>query len=68
VTCTGTIKAAGHVRPIEFTAHVVDVSAQAITLRAEIVVDRTEFAMTWSPLGIASKVATANAVARFVRS
>jgi polyisoprenoid-binding protein YceI len=60
--------AAGHARPIEFTAHVDDASAQAITLHADVAIDRTDFAMTWSPLGIASKTATTTAVTRWVRA
>jgi polyisoprenoid-binding protein YceI len=67
LACQGTLEAAGHARPIEFTAHVEDASAQAVTLRAETVVDRTGFAMTWSPLGTASAMARATVVARFVR-
>lgn len=56
-----------HVNPIEFTARVDEASAQSATLRAETVVDRTRFAMTWSPLGMASAIARATVVARFVR-
>jgi polyisoprenoid-binding protein YceI len=67
LACQGTLEAAGHARPIEFTAHVEDASAGAVTLRAEAAVDRTGFAMTWSPLGMASAMARATVVARFVR-
>jgi polyisoprenoid-binding protein YceI len=65
--CQGTLDAAGHTEPIEFTAEVVDASLTAITLRAQLEIDRTKFSMTWSPLGMASKTATATAVVRFVR-
>ena len=68
LSVAASMAAAGHVRPIEFTAHVDDASAQAITLHADVAVDRTEFAMTWSPLGIASKTATTTAVTRWVRA
>jgi polyisoprenoid-binding protein YceI len=64
----GSLAAAGHTRPIEFTAHVEDASPQAVTLRTEVAIDRTEFHMTWSPLGIASRTATATAVTRWIRS
>src|SRR6266540_3873385 len=67
LACRGTLEAAGHVKPIEFTAHVEDASARAVTLRAEAVVDRTEFAMTWSPLGMASAMARVTVEARFAR-
>jgi polyisoprenoid-binding protein YceI len=66
--CTGTLEAAGYAEPIEFTATVDEASTQVVTLRAELVVDRSEFAMTWSPLHMASMVAKANVVARFVRA
>ncbi len=67
LACRGTLEAAGHVKPIEFTAHVEDASARAVTLRADAVVDRTEFAMTWSPLGMASAMARVTVQARFAR-
>ena len=56
-----------HVKPSEFPARVDAASAQSATLRAATVVDRTRFAMTWSPLGMASAIARATVVARFVR-
>jgi len=68
LTCQGTLEAAGHVRPIAFSVDVKEVADQAVTLRAELAIDRTEFDMTWSPLGMASKMARAIVVARFVRS
>lgn len=68
LVCQASLAAAGHTRPLEFTAHIEDASPQAVTLRTEIAVDRTEFDMTWSPLGIASRTATATAVTRWVRS
>ena len=39
----------------------------AVTLRADLVVDRTVFDMTWSPMGMAAKEAAGTVVARFVR-
>lgn len=47
--------------------YVADASAETVVLRADLVVDRTRFAMTWSPLGMASAIARATVVARFVR-
>jgi polyisoprenoid-binding protein YceI len=67
LTCRGTLETAGHSERIEFRASVDDASADAVTLRAEIAVDRTEFAMTWSPMGMAAKTALARVVARFIR-
>jgi polyisoprenoid-binding protein YceI len=67
LACQGTLEAAGHIQPVEFTAQVEDASAKSAVLRAELVVDRTGFAMTWSPLGMASAMARATVVARFTR-
>jgi len=65
--CQGVIEAAGRVQPVEFTAHVRDLTADAVVLEAELLVDRTGFAMTWSPLGLASATARGTVVARFIR-
>jgi len=67
LACQGSLEAAGHAEPVEFTAHVADASAETVVLRADLAVDRTRFAMTWSPLGMASAIARATVVARFVR-
>jgi polyisoprenoid-binding protein YceI len=66
--CQGTFEAAGHVRPVAFTAHIQEATAQAAVLTAELEVDRTQFAMTWSPLHIASMTAHGTMTARFVRA
>jgi polyisoprenoid-binding protein YceI len=67
LACEGTLEAAGHVRPLTFTAQIVAASAEAVVLTAEIAVDRTEFAMTWSPMRIASATAVGTVTARFIR-
>ncbi len=67
LACHGTLEAAGHSEPVEFTAHIREATGQVVVLDAEIVVDRTLFAMTWSPLGMAAAVARGTVVARFVR-
>jgi hypothetical protein len=41
-------------RPVTFTAHIQEATAQAAVLTAELEVDRSEFGMTWSPLHTAS--------------
>jgi polyisoprenoid-binding protein YceI len=66
--CQGTFEAAGHVRPVTFTAHIQEATAQAVILTAELELDRTEFDMTWSPLHIASATAHGTVKARFVRA
>ena len=66
--CQGTFEAAGHVGPVTFTARIQEAAAHAITLSAELELDRSEFAMTWSPLHMASMTARGIVTARFTRS
>jgi polyisoprenoid-binding protein YceI len=67
LVCRGTLEAAGHLEPIEFTAHVQDFTDRAVTMTADLVVDRLRFAMTWSPLRIAAYDAHGTVISRFVR-
>lgn len=66
--CQGTLEAAGHVRPVTFTAHIQEADAQAAVLTAEFEVDRSEFGMTWSPMRIASMTSRGTVRARFTRA
>ena len=68
LACQGTLEAAGHAEPIEFTARVDVASENTVVLHAEIEVDRTKFAMTWSPLRVAAFPARGTVAARFARS
>ena len=68
VVLAGTLEAAGTEQPVTFTGEVVDVSKDTVTLRADLVVDRSLFGMTWSPLGMAAKSAAATVTARFTRA
>ncbi len=68
VAMAGTLEAAGTRQPVTFTGEVVDASVDAVTLRADLVVDRTLFGMTWRPLGVAAKEAAATVTARFTRA
>jgi polyisoprenoid-binding protein YceI len=63
----GTLEAAGVSQPVSFTAHVIDATADTVTLRAELSVDRSRFEMTWSPLRMASMPAPGSVTARFTR-
>ena len=54
----GELEAAGAREPLSFTAEVVDASPDAVTLQAELTVDRSRFGMTWSPLRMTSMQAT----------
>ncbi len=68
IAIRGTLQAAGRSQPVSFTARAEEAGPDAVTLRAELVVDRSAFGMTWSPLGMAAKEAAGSVVARFVRS
>ncbi len=67
LTVTGTLKAAGQEQPVSFTARAEPDGERAVTLRAELTVDRTAFGMTWGPLGMTAAQATATVKARFTR-
>jgi len=64
----GELEAAGVREPLSFTAEVVDASPDAVTLKAELTVDRSRFGMTWSPLRMTSMQATGSVTARFTRA
>jgi polyisoprenoid-binding protein YceI len=67
IAMRGTLQAAGRSQPVSFTARAEQAGPDAVTLRAELVLDRTVFGMTWRPMGIAAKEAAGTVVARFVR-
>jgi polyisoprenoid-binding protein YceI len=66
--CQGTLEAAGHARPISFTAHIQEANPQAAVLTAEYWVDRSEFDMTWSPMHVSSMTSKGTVRARFTRA
>jgi polyisoprenoid-binding protein YceI len=61
------LKAAGRVLLLEPRIEVASETSDTVTLRSTFVVDRTAFAMTWSPLGMASREARGEVTVRFVR-
>jgi polyisoprenoid-binding protein YceI len=63
----GTLATAGVAEPVSFTVDVVQASPDAITLRAELTVDRGRYGMTWSPMRVAAMHATGSVTARFTR-
>ena len=67
LTAEGTLEAAGTTEPVTFTAEIVEASADAVTLRASLIIDRSRFGMTWSPMRIAAMEATGTVTARFTR-
>ena len=64
----GELEAAGVREPLSFTGEVVDASADAVTVQAEVTVDRSRFGMTWSPLRMTSMQAPGSVAARFTRA
>jgi len=65
--CRGVIEAGGRVQPVGFLAKVSGVTQDSVVLQAELLVDRTGFAMTWGPIGIVSATARSTVVVRFIR-
>ena len=66
--CQGTFEAAGHARPVTFTAHIEQAAAQSVVLTGELAIDRAAFGMTWSPLHMASMTALGTVKALFTRA
>ncbi len=62
------LEAAGRSQPVRPVIQVVGADNASVTLRAEATVDRTEFGMTWSPLGMAAHQARVLITGRFVRA
>jgi polyisoprenoid-binding protein YceI len=61
------LEAAGQSHDFEATVDIVAATDEAVTLRSELVVDRTVYGMTWSPLGMAARRARGVVTARFIR-
>jgi polyisoprenoid-binding protein YceI len=68
VSGSGDLTVAGATRPLDFTATVTEATADAITVRAEVEVDRASFGMTWNQMGMLKGLATVSIVAKFTRS
>jgi len=64
---TGELTIIGVTRPLTFTARTSDTSADAVTLTADVIIDRADFGMTWDKLGVAKGAATITVVAHFTR-
>jgi polyisoprenoid-binding protein YceI len=68
VEIDGALTARGQRRPLRFTAAVTEATADAVTVEAELDVDRSQFGMTWSPLKVASMHNRVVVNARFRRA
>ncbi|NGO48556.1 YceI family protein [Streptomyces ureilyticus] len=68
VEVSGQLTVRGISRPQSFTARVTDSTADAVTLAAELTVDRAEFGMTWNQLGMMRGLTTITTTLRFARA
>ncbi|ONI91710.1 hypothetical protein ALI22I_07510 [Saccharothrix sp. ALI-22-I] len=70
----GTVKVKGELtvrdttRPLSFTATADDVSPDAVTLNAELTVDRKDFGLTWNQLGMMKDITSLALTLRFTRN
>nr|WP_241266674.1 YceI family protein [Streptomyces scabichelini] len=65
---TGELSVLGRTRPVSFTAHATEASADAVTLTAELGIARKDFGKTWNRLGIMKDITIVTITARFTRS
>jgi polyisoprenoid-binding protein YceI len=64
-TVDGTLTVKDVTRPLTFTAHATEVTANAVTLTAEVTVDRADYQMNWNKAGMLKGLATINLTVRF---
>jgi polyisoprenoid-binding protein YceI len=64
---TGELTVVGVSRALSFTAEATEISADAVTLSAELPVDRQEFGMTWNQANMMKPLTLVTLTARFVR-
>ncbi len=67
VTVSGSLTVRDRTRPVTFDAQVSVISAGEVSLDAEVQVDRSDFGLTWSPMGMASMHNTITVHAVFSR-
>jgi polyisoprenoid-binding protein YceI len=65
---TGELTVAGTMRQLAFAARITESSERAVSLAAEVLVDRKEFGMTWNNLGMLIGKTTVNVKACFILS
>lgn len=66
-TVSGELTVRGTSKPYTFTARTSEVSADAVTLTAELVVARADFGMTWNQAGMIKPDTAVAITARFTR-
>jgi len=68
VQVAGDLAVRGTSRPVNFTATTPELTADAVTLAAEVVVDRAWYGMTWNQLGMLRGAATLSLTLRFTHT
>lgn len=67
VDVAGTLAVRDQSQPLSFTAKVTEATPEAVTIEAELTVDRSQFGMLWRPLKVASLDNRVVVTARFQR-
>ena len=67
VQVTGELTVRGTSRPQSLTARLTQPDSSAVTLTAELAVDRADFGLGWNQLGMMRGLATVTATLRFTR-
>jgi polyisoprenoid-binding protein YceI len=68
VEVSGQLTVRGISRPQSFIARVTDSDADAVTLNAELTVDRAEYGMDWNQMGMMRGLTTVTTTLRFARA
>jgi polyisoprenoid-binding protein YceI len=66
-TITGELTVTGVTKPLAVSATVVPASADAVTVTTDLVIDRTDFGMTWNKVGVMKGATTLSISAAFTR-
>jgi polyisoprenoid-binding protein YceI len=67
VEVTGELTVRGHTRPLIFTTQASETSANAVTLTADLSINRTDFDMTWNQFRMMKPLTSVTVAARFTR-
>jgi polyisoprenoid-binding protein YceI len=63
---SGDLVIRGTSRPLAFTARITSATERAVTLEADVVIDRADFGMTWNQLGMLTGPSSVEITARFL--
>ncbi len=68
VDVAGTLTVRGTTKPLAFTAQATEAGPDAVTLTAEVQVDRADHGLTWNQMGMLKGTAGLSLTLRFVRA